>query len=85
MCWSRLENLVVAEGIEHPSSETSDELTRRLIEAETATANALVRLHTLFVAARFSSQPFGTTERDEARSALADLERALRVDQVLDR
>lgn len=76
-CWVDLEHAVAAAGVERRPSETSAELTIRVLDALDVDRSALRALGALYREARFSAHPLTEQERASARDALAALHRSL--------
>lgn len=76
-CWVDLEQSVAAVGIERRRSETSAELTIRVLDALDVDRRALRTLGALYREARFSTHPLTERERQAALNALRALHRSL--------
>lgn len=76
-CWVDLERAVATAGVERRPSETSAELTIRLLDALDVDRRALRTLGALYREARFSSHPVGEHQRELAVDALDALHRSL--------
>ncbi|NHN55893.1 DUF4129 domain-containing protein [Calidifontibacter sp. DB0510] len=72
-CWVGLEQAVRAAGLEHHPSETSAELTLRVLSDLDVDDDALTRLAHLYREARFSSHPLTEGDRAAARAALEQI------------
>lgn len=77
-CWVDLEHAVAAAGVERRPSETSAELTIRVLDALDIDRPALRDLGALYREARFSAHQLTEQERASARDALTALHRSLR-------
>jgi hypothetical protein len=76
-CWVDLERAVGAAGVERRPSETSAELTIRMLDALDVDLRALRTLGALYREARFSAHPLTEDDRRSAVDALAALHRSL--------
>ena len=76
-CWVDLEHAVAAAGIERRPSETSAELTIRVLDELDVDRRALRTLGALYREARFSAHPLTEEDRRSALKALAALHRSL--------
>lgn len=76
-CWVDLEQAVRAAGIERRPSETSAELTIRVLDQLDVDRRSLRTLGALYREARFSSHPLTERDRRAAVDALAALRRSL--------
>lgn len=76
-CWVGLQDAAREAGVEPRASETSAELTLRLLEDLPVDRACVRRLAALYREARFSSHPLAETDRDAAREALTELRNAL--------
>ncbi len=78
-CWLRLEDIVAAAGTPPLPSETSTELTTRVLSAWAVDRHAITELAALYREARFSPHELGEDRREQALTALrrvhADLRR----------
>ncbi len=77
-CWMRLEDDVAAAGVAPRPSETSAELTARVLDAALADRSAVEDLAERYREARFSAHPIGEHERELALGALARIHASLR-------
>ncbi len=77
-CWSRLEHDIAAAGLMPMPSETSAELTERVLSRVAVDGGAVVELADLYREARFSKHEMGDDERDRARAALQRIHASLR-------
>lgn len=77
-CWLRLEETVAAAGAARSPAETSGQLAERVLACASDDAAGVRSLHQLYRRARYSSAEVPPTAREEARSALAAIEAALR-------
>lgn len=78
-CWVDLEHAVGAAGVERQPSETSAELTIRVLDALDVDRAALRTLGALYREARFSAHPLTEDDRRAAYDALGVLHRSLPV------
>ncbi len=78
-CWLRLEDDIVAAGLTRTPSETSAELTERVLAQAAVDGAAVVELADLYREARFSRHELGDAERERARIALQRVHASLRV------
>jgi len=78
-CWVRLEDAVVSAGLTVRGSETSTELTQRVLATYLVDDAALVRLAALYREARFSRHDITEAMRVEAVEALEDLHDGLAI------
>jgi hypothetical protein len=69
-CWLRLEAAVIASGVVRNPSDTSSELTSRVIATCAVDQSSIARLAALYREARFSTHPMGEGERAAAMDAL---------------
>lgn len=76
--WLRLEALAAAAGVPREPSETSSELTARVLATQNVTAGTLRRLSEAYREARFSQHAMAEATRAEARAALEEIRRELR-------
>ena len=76
-CWIRLEDAVISAGLHVRGSETSTELTHRVLATYLVDDTALVRLAALYREARFSRHDITESMRDEAVDALGRLHEGL--------
>lgn len=72
-CWIRLEDAVMSAGLTVRGSETSSELTQRVLTAYLVDDAALTRLAALYREARFSRHDITEAMRAEAVDALGEL------------
>jgi len=77
-CWLRLEAAVVSVGVVHHRSDTSTELTERVLAGASVDPSAIRMLASLYREARFSSHPMGESERAAAVAALDAVHAGLR-------
>ncbi len=77
-CWLRLETAVAAAGVPLRPSETSTELTVRVLSARMVDRRALTELGALYREARFSRHEPGEEDRARAMVALRTVHRDLR-------
>lgn len=78
-CWVDLEQAVAAVGIQRRPSETSAELTIRVLDALDVDSRALRTLGRLYREARYSAHPLTERDRQSAVDALEALRRSLPV------
>ncbi|RNI21356.1 DUF4129 domain-containing protein [Flexivirga caeni] len=78
-CWVDLERAVAAAGVERHPSETSAELTIRVLDSFEVDRTALGTLGRLYRAARFSEHPANEQDRQQALAALVRLHSSLHV------
>src|SRR5699024_9377457 len=78
-CWVRLEDAVVSAGLTVRGSETSTELTQRVLATYLVDDAALVRLAALYREARFSRHDITEAMRAEAVEALEELHDGLAI------
>jgi hypothetical protein len=78
-CWLRLEEAVARAGVVRAPSETSAELTVRVLRTLDVDPRAVASLARLYREARFSRHPLGEDSRVAARAALTRLHRDLRL------
>lgn len=76
-CWVRLEDVVMSAGLTVRGSETSTELTQRVLAAYLVDDAALGRLAALYREARFSRHDITESMRAEAVDALTELHDSL--------
>ena len=76
-CWVDLEQAVAQVGVERRPSETSAELTIRVLDALDVDRRALRTLGALYREARYSKHPLTEDDRASAQQALATLHRTL--------
>lgn len=76
-CWVDLEHAVAAAGVQRRPSETSAELTIRVLDALDVDQPSLRTLGALYREARFSAHPLTEQHRASARDALVTLHRSL--------
>lgn len=76
-CWVDLEQAVAQAGVERRPSETSAELTIRVLDALEVDRRALRTLGALYREARYSAHPLTEQQRVSAQEALAALHRSL--------
>ncbi|GAB3585563.1 DUF4129 domain-containing protein [Calidifontibacter terrae] len=76
-CWVGLQQAAREAGVEPRESETSAELTLRLLDDLTVDQAAVRRLAALYREARFSSHALTEDDRDAAREALTVIRRTL--------
>lgn len=76
-CWVDLEQAVAQVGVERRPSETSAELTIRLLDALDVDRRALRTLGALYREARYSVHPLTEQDRASAQEALTALRRSL--------
>jgi len=72
-CYLAMEESLARAGTARASAETPDELLARAARTLLVAAGAASQLTALFYEARFSSHPLGSTQRDVAERALAEL------------
>jgi hypothetical protein len=77
-CWLRLEDDIAAAGLARTPSETSAELTERVLAHAAVDNAAVLELADLYREARFSKHELGDAERARARSALQRIHASLR-------
>jgi len=77
-CWLRLEAAVASAGVERFASDTSSELTERVLAEASVDRAAIGELAALYREARFSSHPMGEAERSAAVAALDAVHAGLR-------
>lgn len=77
-CWSRLETAATSAGVPRHVSDTSTELTERVLHASLVDPAAIEQLSALYREARFSSHPMGEAERQAAIDALDAVHAGLR-------
>jgi hypothetical protein len=77
-CWLRLEATVASAGVDHLVSDTSTELTERVLASATVDRAALGALAALYREARFSRHPMGEAQREAAVAALDAVHAGLR-------
>lgn len=80
-CWVDLEQSVAAAGVERRPSETSAELTIRVLDALDVDRPALRALGALYREARYSAHPLTEDQRTAALDALRALRRSLPASQ----
>jgi len=78
-CWTRLEDDVAAAGLPPLASETSAELTARVLDAALADRAAVLDLADRYREARFSEHPIGERERELALETLGRIHASLRL------
>lgn len=78
-CWVHLQDAARTAGVEPRPSETSAELTVRLLNDLDVDRDALRQLAALFREARFSSHPLGEADRTAAHDALLRIRNSLAV------
>lgn len=83
-CWLRLEQAVARAGVVRAPSETSAELTVRVLRTLDVDPRAVGSLAALYREARFSEHHLGEDARATARTALDSLHRDLRVAAALE-
>ncbi|MFC6705980.1 DUF4129 domain-containing protein [Flexivirga alba] len=76
-CWVDLEQAVAQVGVERRPSETSAELTIRVLDALDVDRRALRTLGALYREARYSAHPLTEQDRASAQRALTTLHRSL--------
>lgn len=76
-CWVDLEQAVAAAGVQRRPSETSAELTIRVLDALDIDRPSLRKLGALYREARYSQHPVSETDRAAALAALHTLQRSL--------
>ncbi|HEY6533646.1 MAG TPA: DUF4129 domain-containing protein [Acidimicrobiales bacterium] len=69
-CWLRLESAVASAGVVHHRSDTSTELTERVLAEASVDRHAIRALAALYREARFSTHPMGEPDRAAALAAL---------------
>ena len=79
-CWLRLEAAVIAAGVERAPSDTSAELTERVLASCRVDGAAISTLAALYREARFSEHPMGEESRRSAIDALDVVHVGLRAD-----
>ena len=79
-CWLRLEAAVIAAGVERAPSDTSAELTERVLASCQVDGAAISTLAALYREARFSEHPMGEESRRSAIDALGVVHHSLRAD-----
>ncbi len=77
-CWLRLETAVVAAGVERKPSDTSAELTERVLAVHHVEPSAIAALAALYREARFSDHSMGEEARRAAIDALDAVHDSLR-------
>lgn len=77
-CWARLEAAVASAGVPRRVSDTSTELTERVLTSSLVDPTAIGPLSALYREARFSSHPMGEAERQAAIDALDAVHAGLR-------
>lgn len=77
-CWVRLERAVADAGVIRRPSETSAELTIRVLDALTVDVDDLRTLERLYRTARFSDHPMSEQDRQTARASVTALRAAIR-------
>jgi len=82
-CWRELERFLDSRGFDRDPTETADELTTRLIQFGATSRRELVALHDLFIVARYSTRPFGESDREVARALLSELRESLATGDVV--
>jgi hypothetical protein len=85
LCWIRLEQAVAAAGLAPRSTETSLELTTRVLAAVTVDDASIQRLGALYREARFSRHELGEAHRRAAIEALSELLEQLATARSVDR
>lgn len=83
-CWVALQSAARDAGIEPRESETSAELTIRLLNDLRVQRDAVARLAALYREARFSSHPLEESAREAAREALTAIRHDLGAEVVHD-
>ena len=81
-CWARLEDAVEEAGIQRRPSETSEEMTTRVLSARVVDAAAIESFAALYREARFSTHDLTEQHRDQAQHALEVLRGQLRASVV---
>ncbi|MFI5048120.1 MAG: DUF4129 domain-containing protein [Acidimicrobiia bacterium] len=81
-CWMRLETVVADAGIGRRPSDTSTELTERVLADSAVDPVAIEQLSSLYREARFSTHGMGEAERTAAVTALDAVHAGLRVGVV---
>ena len=69
-CWLRLEAVIADAGVPRRQSDTSAELTERVLAARAVDPAAIRELSSLYHEARFSTHPMGDAQRQAAIAAL---------------
>ena len=78
-CWLRLEEAVARSGAPRAPSETSGELTARVMLEYAVEPDAIASLHALYRQARYSPAPVSASAREQAQRALATVRAGLEV------
>ena len=81
-CWLRLEDDIAAAGLVRLPSETSAELTERVLNRAAIDGAAVNELAELYREARFSTHELGDGERDRARAALRRIHASLPAKEI---
>ncbi len=77
-CWLRVESSIVDAGIARDPSDTSTELTQRVLESQNLDPSAIATLASLYREARFSDHPMTEASRQRAIEALHAVHDGLR-------
>ena len=81
-CWARLEDAVEEAGIQRRPSETSEEMTTRVLSSRVVDAAAIESFAALYREARFSTHDLTEQHRAQAQQALEVLRGQLRASVV---